>query len=1378
MPDSDNPASIIQYIKNNRDAMALRHLPRIDSLVARIQTRQRQNKPVEQELETLTTLALQAAEEVSTRSAINLHLHYPPDLPVSQHADEIRAAISDHSVVIIAGETGSGKTTQIPKMLLELGFGRRGIIGHTQPRRIAARSVAQRLGEELATSPSESLPDYPEARHAVGYKVRFTDKTRPDTRVALMTDGLLLAELRSDRMLSRYDALIIDEAHERSLNIDFLLGVLRDLIKKRPEFRVVITSATIEPQRFAEHFTIQNTPPPVIEVSGRGYPVEIRYHPLDEEKIEPDDEQSISTQIARGICHAADELAAEGPGDILVFLPGEREIREAAHALEKHGLRHTEILPLYARLSAKEQQRVFQPHHGRRIVLATNVAETSLTVPGIHYVIDSGLARINRYHPRSRLQKLDIEPISQASANQRAGRCGRVAPGVCIRLFSEEDFQARPAFTDPEIRRSNLASVVLRLADLKLGQPENFAFIDPPDPRQLASARKQLFELKAINEENRLTQIGRSIARIPIDPALSRMIIAAREHSDDTVVDTLIVTAFLSINDPRERPADKRGAADTAHKAFALADSDFASALYLWQQWHHTRRHLSNRKARRWASENFLNANRLMEWHDLVGQLRGVVDDLWRTRLPDFMPLAFEPAEKDQPLKPTAATQIRLDGMTQSILTGLLHHIGMRDPAPPKSYQQAVGDHRGKKRRQPTVYLGANNRRFYLFPGSHSVKAQPKWVVSAEIVETSRVYARINAPINPRWIEPLAKHLLNYEYNEPHWDARSGRVTAFETVKLFGLPIVQKRRVDFANINPLGAREIFIRRALVEGDFESQHAFWRHNQQLIQEIAEIEAKLRRPAFLVDDETVYGFYHDRLPADITDARKLAHYLKHHKKANETLKMQRDDLLAQQPDQRALTELPDFWQQGNLSLPLHYHFKPGSADDGVSLHIPLPAINQINVAKTTYLVPGLREEKIEQLIRSLPKSERRRFVPAPDFARACAERITPSEDKPLSEALACELTRMTGHPLNPAAFNPEALPLHLRMRFVLVDDAGNPIDDDRDLAQLKLRNTKRAQQAFNQRARHQLEEHQAQLWDFDSLPETLQVQSAGAKLKATPALVDQREYAEIRLFDDPQQANLAHQAGVIRLLMNHRAQQIRSLEQKLRKDRALDPLRLHHSRLKTSRSQPREDFIFTNRADRALDEQIIARAIWQLALANQPAVRDQATFEARLSLLDNLESEVEQITHQVITVLKAHHDLSRRIKKRLPLSLIEAAGEIGDQMALLIHPKWVWHTPPTRFALLPTVLEAADKRLEKTERNPERDRMLRVAFSPLFARVQKAAGRKQPSLPLFYQIEAIITAMEQHRLSVFTEELSQKGAPKAKEIEAMLDALPAE
>ncbi|MGM0516993.1 MAG: ATP-dependent RNA helicase HrpA [Pseudomonadota bacterium] len=1367
--DPTDPASILAYLEHNRDSMALRHLPRIDRQLHRLQeAAPGSEERNESALHRLLDLANRAADEVAAREQLAIHIDYPEDLPVSGARERIQAAIADHPVTIIAGETGSGKTTQIPKMLLEMGYGRRGMIAHTQPRRIAARNVARRLAEELDEGEGH------DGRTAVGYKVRFSDQTRPNSRVAVMTDGLLLAELQHDRELLRYDALIIDEAHERSLNIDFLLGVIKRLLERRPDFRLVITSATIDPERFAEHFADRSGHrPPIVTVSGRGYPVEVRYRPP-----EADRDEELGSTIARGVAQAADELITEGPGDILVFLPGEREIRETEKVLSRRGLKHTEILPLYARLSAKDQQRVFAPHAGRRIVLSTNVAETSLTVPGIHYVIDSGVARISRYHPRARLQKLGIEPISQASANQRAGRCGRIAPGVCIRLYEEEDFESRPAFTDPEILRSNLASVLLQLDALKLGQAENFPFIEPPDPRQLATARKHLFELHALDKGGRLTKIGRQLARLPIDPALGRMIIAAREHGDRATEDMLVIAAFLAIQDPRERPAEARGAADAAHREFALAGSDFASVLALWSAWHEVRRHKSRRQARQWAIKRFLNANRLVEWHDLVGQLRGSVDEIFRIRLPDFEPIEMpEPPQegenqKGEKQKLPAALAGRLDQLHQSALGGLLDQIGMRDPAPPKSYRQAAGDHRGKKRRQPTVYLGAHNRRFYLFPGSVTVKAQPKWVVSAEIIETSKVFARMNAPINPRWLEPMAGHLVTREYNEPTWNAKSGRVTAFETVRLFGLPIVTKRRVDYGRIDPVEAREIFIRRALVEGEFDSAQPFWQHNQALIEEIRTLEAKLRRPAYLVDEQKLFDFYHAHIPAEVTDARKLDHWIKKHRAEAERLKLTRDDLLETEPDDRRLAQLPDTWPAGRYRLRLSYHFAPGEPDDGVSLHIPLGLLNRFDAAPTTHLVPGLRREKIEAMIRALPKAERRHFVPAPSFAEAVEDRITDT-GIPLSQALADELRRMTGHEVDPGLLDERKLPEHLRMRYVAVDQDGEPVDADRDIDALRGRLAERSREAFNQRARHQLEEHSTTEWDIGELPETLSVESGGATIEARPALADHGDHIEVELVDDPERAARIHTAGVVRLMLLNRAQMARQAESDLRGDRSLDTVRLHYSRLKSSRPVPAEGMQTAKRAYRAFDQELIFRAAWQLAVADQPPVRDGETFRHRLSRLDGeLPRRAMELAQQMKAILEAQHRLRRQLGGRLPLSVIETAREIGEQLDLLVHPGMIWLASDERLAQLPRYIEGAEKRLEKTERQPERDRMQRVQFAPLAEQVKNRLIKGTPDLVDWQRREDLLETLEGHRLAVFAQELAGKGAPKAKDIEAAL------
>lgn len=1296
-----------------------------------------------------------SAARLSERRALPCVIEYPPDLPVSAHRDEVKALIAREPVVIVAGETGSGKTTQLPKMLLELGYGIKGQIAHTQPRRIAARNVASRLAEELQA----------EGSGLVGYKVRFADQSRPQSRVVVMTDGILLAELHSDPDLRQYDALIIDEAHERSLNIDFLLGVVRRLLDRRPDFRLVITSATIDTARFAAHFArpdatgaLQSAP--IITVAGRGFPVEIRYRPPADLLAEGVDDGDLAAAVVAAVDELSAQTPAVGGGDVLVFLPGEREIRDCADRLARHGLRHTEILPLYARLSANEQQRVFTPHTGRRIILSTNVAETSLTVPGIVFVIDSGLARVARYSPRSRVQKLGIEPISQASANQRAGRCGRIAPGVCIRLYAPEDFEGRPSFTDPEILRTNLASVVLRLIELRLGTPEAFPFIEPPDSRQLAGARRLLFELGALDERQRITPLGRQLARLPIDPTLGRMVLAPLTRDAVTTVDVLIVVAFLSIQDPRERPAAHAPQADEAHHRFRVTDSDFASVLALWSAWHGVVRHENQRQRRAWAKQHFLSYNRLLEWHDLFGQLRQAADEMGKQRLPDPAPFTPNPAEPD-------ALTPRIDALHQAMLPGLLAHIALRDEASrnDKHQPKETADARGKKQRTPTLYLGANNRKLQLFPGSALAKTQPKWLMSAEIVETARVYARMNAAINPRWIEPLAAHLTTREYSEPHWDAPGGRVVAFETVRLFGLPIVTKRRVDFGRIDAVAARELFIRSALIAREVSSVWDFLQKNQRLIEGIREIEARNRRPDLLIDDQTLFDFYQARLPVTVYDSPTLARWLKTAEPG--ALLMTEADLLTRDPLVRDPTGFPDRLTMGALCLPLVYHFAPGSPDDGVTLRFPLAALAQIDAVRGSFLIPGLLREKIEALIRSLPKADRRHFVPAPEFASAAADRVALGAGF-LTEQLAQVLARMTGHRVEPEAFDERKLEPHLRLRYAVVDADDHETDADRDLSALVARHAQAAEQAFAERTRHRLEQEQLTSWTIDALPESLPIEELGARLTAYPAVVDTGEAAAVRLLDTPARAEFAHRSGVTRLLLLALPDLVRHLSQALKQDRRLDAARLQYGQW-SARALPEFGLVLPTRRDTAFDVELIARSVAALAVDDLPAVRSTEAFAARVERLrPALADAVMARADAVRERLAAHQKLRQRLKGRLPLSHIEAAREIVEQCDALFYPGMIWHGSAALFQELPRYLAAAEKRLEKIDRHPERDRMLRVSFMPTAHAVYEQWAVVGTSATGFARMQRILSMLEEARVTHFVQEMARKGAPSLKDI----------
>lgn len=916
-----------------------------------------------------------ARQKVQARAASYPRITYPESLPVSQKKQDILNAVRDHQVVIVAGETGSGKTTQLPKICLELGRGVKGLIGHTQPRRLAARTVANRIADELETPLGGS----------VGYKVRFNDQVGENTLVKLMTDGILLAEIQQDRLLMQYDTLIIDEAHERSLNIDFILGYLRELLPKRPDLKVIITSATIDPQRFSRHFNNA----PIIEVSGRTYPVEVRYRPVVDDGDDTDRDQ------LQAIFDAVDELGREGPGDILIFMSGEREIRDTADALNRLNLPHTEVLPLYARLSNSEQNRVFQSHHGRRIVLATNVAETSLTVPGIKYVIDPGTARISRYSFRTKVQRLPIEPVSQASANQRKGRCGRVSEGVCIRLYSEQDFLSRPAFTDPEILRTNLASVILQMTSLGLGDIAAFPFVEAPDKRNIQDGVRLLEELGAIatadNGHYQLTPQGRQLAQLPIDPRLARMVLEAQKSG--SVREVMIITAALSIQDPRERPMDKQQASDEKHRRFADKDSDFLAFVNLWDYLQEQQKANSSSQFRRLCRNDFLNYLRVREWQDIYTQLRQVVKELG-------LPINSTPSD--------------YRSVHTALLTGLLSHIGQKDA-------------------DKQEFTGARNARFSIFPGSGLFKKPPKWTMVAELVETSRLWGRIAARIEPEWIEPLAQHLVKHSYSEPHWSKSQGAVMASEKVTLFGLPIVAARQVNYGAIDPLLCRELFIRHALVEGDWQTRHAFFRDNQKLRAEVEELEHKSRRRDILVDDETLFGFYDRRIPNDVVSGRHFDSWWKNAAKQQpDLLNFEKEMLIKDGANKISALDYPNFWHQGNLKLRLSYQFEPGTDADGVTVHIPLPILNQVEEQGFEWQIPGIRRELVIALIKSLPKPVRRNFVPAPNYAEAFLGRVTALE-LPLLDVLERELRRMTGVTVSRDDWQWDQVPDHLKMTF---------------------------------------------------------------------------------------------------------------------------------------------------------------------------------------------------------------------------------------------------------------------------------------------------------------------------------------------------------
>ncbi len=1239
---------------------------------------------------------------------------YPPELPVSDKRATIAAAIAAHPVVIVAGETGSGKTTQLPKICLELGRGVAGMIGHTQPRRIAARSVASRIAEEL----------HSELGQLVGYKVRFTERASERSLIRLMTDGILLAEIQSDPYLERYDTLIIDEAHERSLNIDFLLGYLRELLPKRPDLKLIITSATINTARFAEFFGGA----PVVEVSGRGYPVEVVYRPL------LDEEGGGEVDPQQALLDAVDELGRLNPlGDILIFFAGERDIREAAEALGKHRMRDTEVVPLYSRLSAAEQDRVFRSHSGRRIVLATNVAETSLTVPGIRFVIDTGLARISRYSHRTKVQRLPIEAISQASANQRAGRCGRLAAGVCIRLYGEEDFHARPAFTDPEIRRTNLASVILQMATMGLGEIEDFPFIDPPDRRYIQDGLRLLHELGALDEQHRLTPTGRKLARLPLDPRLGRMLLAAAELG--SLQELLIIVSGLSVQDPRDRPQEAQQAADQAHARFRHDRSDFLAWLNLWHYYHEQARHLSHNKLRKLCKKEFLSWLRMREWHDIHGQLLAQARELG---LDPGKPLHPEREEGDKLHYRLASSY---EAIHQALLSGLLGHIALRDE---KVQSQPTKEKKGQKRpRRPAIsYLGARNLRLTIHPSSGQARRGPKWLMAAELVETRQLFAREVAAIEPEWVEALAGHLLKRHYLEPHWEKRRAQVVAFEQITLYGLILIPRRKVNYGPIDPPLARELFIRHALVEGEYHSRAPFFAHNRALLDELALVEAKARRRDQLIDEQALFDFYDQRLPAEIISGRHFERWLK--TQDPKLLYFRREDLL--QGDGVAANAFPDQLTVQGITLPLHYHFEPGDADDGVTVQLPLAVLGQLSPEPFEWLVPGLLEEKLIALIKSLPKAVRRNYVPATNFAEAALSALRDEGrigQGSLLAALARQLHRISGVAVPEDAWQIEALPTHLQMQFRVFDEAGKVLAEGRDLSalQAQMRGEVRASlrsAAAQPQQRHPLEREGLDEWQPDELPDEVTVPRHGMTVSAWPAFCDEGESVALRLFESAEAAQAAHYHGLVRLFMLGQRDKLKYLRKNLPQIQATC---LHYLPLGKCEALKDEILLAAARRALALDEQTLPRqrSDW----ASQVAEARERLLEQGFALADELAQ-----------VMAAHARLRKQLKGRLQPNWLSSLQDIQQQLEHLVWPGFVAATPAPWLPHLPRYLAALEKRLEKLPTDPMRDQRLLREMQSLWQgfwdRYPPDELPRAAHHPLRWQLEEL-------RVSLFAQEL---------------------
>ncbi|AJP59620.2 ATP-dependent RNA helicase HrpA [Pandoraea vervacti] len=1318
--------------------------------------------------------AARDAERLAARQAAANRIAtitFPEALPVSGRREEIARAIAGHQVVIVSGETGSGKTTQLPKICLALGrglgAGGTGLIGHTQPRRIAASATARRIADELNTPLGE----------IVGFKVRFNDTLSNGASVKLMTDGILLAETQTDPLLRAYDTIIIDEAHERSLNIDFLLGYLKQLLPRRPDLKVIITSATIDADRFARHFGTGEgeslRPAPVIEVSGRLYPVEVRYRPIQDDvriaNAEGRDGREGSRASARdrerdlmdGIVDAVDELCREGSGDVLVFLPGEREIREAAESLRKHHPPHTEILPLFARLSASDQERVFKPSNARRIVLATNVAETSLTVPGIRYVVDAGTARVKRYSYRNKVEQLQIESISQAAANQRAGRCGRVADGVCIRLYDETDFQSRARFTDPEILRSSLAAVILRMQSLRLSKVEGFPFIEPPPGRAIADGYQLLNELGAVDDTNQLTPLGRELARLPLDPRVGRMILAARDQQ--SLREVLIIASALAVQDPRDRPIEAQDAADNAHRKFADERSEFLSWIKIWKWFEDAIAHKkSNRLLAQACRENFLSQLRLREWRDVHSQLLTVVREQgWR-------------------INESEATyeQVHL-----ALLAGLLGNIGCKADDDPH-------------------FLGAHGIKFHIWPGSSLVKKAGRWVMAGELVETSRLYARCIARIEPEWIERVGKHLVKTSLSDAHWEKKAAQVVAYERGTLYGLTIYARRRMNFGPRDPRRAREIFLRSALVEGEWETKLPFYAHNRKLIADIEQLEHKSRRQDVLVDDELIYAYYDAHVPADLYDGASFEHWYRETAKGTpRLLYLVRDDLMRHEAAGVTTDLFPKKTAIAGIEMALTYHFEPGSPRDGVTLAVPLYALNQVDARRCEWLVPGMLKEKAHLLMKSLPQKLRRHFVPLPEYAAGFFDRATFGQGA-LLDALMADAREQTGVMLKSSDFKLEMLPAHLSMNFKVIDEHGRQLGMGRNLAQLRAELGQQAQRTFQQlaaksgatptgsapaapRERGGDEGGQADnsaksagkagrtaatqaapaaavepgrydnltTWSFGELPEMLEIRRGGQTLFGYPALVDRGDHCDLEVFDDPDEAQRQHRAGLRRLFAIQLREQVKYLEKNIP---GLQQMAMQYMSLGTQEE---------------LRDQIVDLALERACLA-LPWPSENASFVARKDegrgRLTLLAQEIARLAGQILAEYAA---LQKKLAQARPFA--QAHADLSAQLQRLVGKRFLIDTPYAQLAHFPRYLKGMAARIDKLKADPSRDARAMSELGPLLQNWQRATSQRRDHGDA--RLDEFRWLLEELRISLFAQELRTPMPVSVKRLHKVWEAL---
>jgi ATP-dependent helicase HrpA len=1224
-----------------------------------------------------------------------------PDLPVTGKKDDIAKLIQENQVVVVCGETGSGKTTQLPKICLSIGRGAAGFIGHTQPRRIAARTVADRIAEELGEPIGKS----------VGYKIRFNDKTHADSLVKLMTDGILLAESQNDPYLNQYDTIIIDEAHERSLNIDFLIGYMKWLLPKRPDLKLIITSATIDTQRFSDHFNKA----PIIEVSGRTYPVDVRYRPIEQKDDEEADETTDDLQNA--ILDAVDELYRDLRGDILIFLSGEREIRETADSLKKHHPTQYEILPLYSKLSVSEQERVFKPKGGKlRIVLATNVAETSLTVPGIRCVIDTGHARISRYSHRSKIQRLPIERISQSSANQRAGRCGRVAEGICIRLYSHDDYLARPEFTEPEIMRTNLSAVILQMISLNLGDIEDFPFIEPPEDKMIRDGKTVLHEVNALDKSGKLTEVGKQLAKFPTDPKLARMLIAAaHEHC---LTEVAIIVAALSVQDPREKPADKMAQADQKHAAFRHPESDFLTLLNVWNTYEEKKKHLSNNKLRKYCTDNFLSYMRMREWFDIHAQIMQVVKGDLK------MALNTDDAGYEK--------------IHRALLPGLLSNIGFRH----EQYE----------------YLGARGLKFFIFPGSGLHKLKPKWIMAAEQVETSKVYARNVARIEPEWIEQCAEHLVKHNYYDPHWEKKGARCMVSSRTLLYGLTLQAGRKIPYDHVDPKAAREIFIRSALVDHEYHSNAPFYVANQKLLEEVGMIQHKGRRVDLVEDEQWLYQFYDSKLPPEVVSGVTLDTWRKTAERENpKVLFLTKEDLTREQEEDYVNEwDFPDNRKVGNLTIPLQYRFEPGHDEDGVTAVIPVHQLNQVSQTAFDWLVPGMLEEKCIALIKSLPKNIRKHFVPVPETVKQCLE-IEPDFKGALQEWLGNRLKKLTGEAIPLNAWNMEALTDHLKMNFRVVDDQGQLLDYGRDLKKLQLKHTSKAGDSFDQIAADELNYTGCIGWAFDDLPETYQFIQKGQAFVGFPAIIDEGDAVGVRIFDTEQKSAQQHQAGLMRLFQLQLRKECTYVLKNMPKSASAE---LTYNRL------PKHPIIGNDAAVSYKDD-ILYVALYGVFVENR-TIRTQQAFEQSLqqnkSGLISAANDAGKIALEIMELYGAIKTQLNRFNANDPL-----AKDINEQLDLLIYAGFIRNTPYQQLKAIPRYLKAIQYRLDKRDNTLQKVQEASRYATRYWKDVEKQA-KKDKVIP---EQDPFRWMLEEFRVSLFAQQLKTAYPVSAKRMDKAWD-----